>query len=97
MNELIGWTPSRVLTLALGLGIAAFSAQQTNATEARSTLSVSVQVIDPCQVTVATDGTWLSFGCPGASFDFSSFATPAVAATPTASVVEGLEFVDVTY
>lgn len=82
----------------LALTFIAASATQTQAAQARSSMTVSVQVINPCEVTVGPGGKWISFGCEDASFDFSTFSTSepqtgAVSATATSPA----GYVDVTY
>ena len=85
-------------TLALTLGLSIN--QSAHAGESTSTLSVMVQVVNPCEVTVDTDGRWLSWGCGGASFDFSTFSTTGtVASAPVTetTVEQDVTFLDVTY
>lgn len=97
MNELRARSSRFVAILAAVTALVAVSSHSAHAAESRSTLSVSVQVINPCEVTVAPNGTWISFGCPDASFEFSQFSTQAMTEELSSSSVEGVEFVDVTY
>lgn len=97
MNEQIARSLNYASKLALGLAIVAMSSHTALASNARSALAVSVQVIDPCEVILSPDGSWISFGCAGASFEFSTFTTATAVAPAVSSSVEGVEFVDVTY
>ena len=97
MNERIARSLQLAALLAAVSAPVALSSHLAQAGPSRSTLSVVVQVVDPCEVNVDQYGAWLSFGCPNASFDSSSFNTQSIADNTQPSVVEGVEFVDVTY
>lgn len=97
MNERIARSLKLAAILAAFSAPVALSSHQALAGQSRSTLSVMVQVVDPCEVSVDQNGAWLSFGCSSASFDSSSFNTQSISDNAQPSVVEGVEFVDVTY
>lgn len=87
--------PATALTLIAGL------TTDVQAETARSSVSVMVQVINPCEVTFAPDGSWIAFGCEGASFDFSTFSTatvpPVTVNAVSTSLVSEVEYMNVTY